>query len=89
MKLTTIYNTTECTIHIASINETYLTQHKQLTFTEYNIERKDRHTVGGGVAILIHKSLHYERIDLGYSALEYIAIHVLGAAPRKANLQIV
>lgn len=51
--------------HITIITETWL--HAEVSDSEvippnYKIIRKDKHTCGGGVAIILTKNLHYNRM---------------------------
>ena len=53
-------------IHIATINETWLTKDNEhlLNIPDYNVIKKNRiGKKGGGVCILVHKSLYYKELD--------------------------
>ena len=51
-------------VSVCSVNETWLTKSKNLTIPNYNIVRKDRDSKGGGVLLLIHKSILFEEIQI-------------------------
>ncbi|RNA11678.1 AP-like endonuclease reverse transcriptase [Brachionus plicatilis] len=63
--------------HIFSINETWLKPNKELNFPNYSIVRKDRtDSVGGGVALLIKKTIPFEEISLDNFNTESIGIRI-------------
>ena len=59
-------------IHICSINETWLKPGKTLNFPFYKIFRKDRSTQGGGVCLLVHESIVCEQINFPFILTEEI-----------------
>ena len=68
-------------IHIATINETWLSKDNEhlLNIPDYNVIKKNRiGKKGGGVCILVHKSLYYKEIDainnLKFKHIEQISI---------------
>lgn len=57
-------------IHIASLNETFFKSNHKPYFTNYFIYRNDRiQTVGGGVALLIHKTIAHTILPLTKTTL--------------------
>ena len=70
-------------IHIATINETWLTKDNEhlLDIPDYNVIKKNRiGKKGGGVCILIHKSIYYKELEainnLKFSHIEQISVEV-------------
>jgi exonuclease III len=51
-------------IGICMLNETFLHPRKTIKIHNYNIVRRDRDSRGGGVCVLIHRSLFYEEIKI-------------------------
>lgn len=50
--------------HIVLLSETWLSDSTQFSISNYNIVRKDRTSCSGGVAILIHRSIKFQKIDI-------------------------
>ena len=65
-------------IDIISLNETMLKSKNIFKINNYNCVRCDRkHKRGGGVCLLIHKSIDYNVIDLNQKDdIEYVAIKI-------------
>ena len=70
-------------IHIATINETWLSKDNEhlLNIPDYNVVKKNRiGKKGGGVCILVHKSLYYKEVDtinnLKFRHIEQISIEL-------------
>ena len=67
-------------IQLLALNETKIDEsifNDEINILNYSLVRKDRTRHGGGVAIYIHKSLHYEILsDESMSELEIIAIKI-------------
>lgn len=62
--------------HIFTLSETHLDDTVYMRFRDYTMIRKDRDRQGGGVAILVHKNLAYQQIDVQQqSTNEHITIH--------------
>jgi exonuclease III len=72
-------------VDICLLNETHLVAERALRFANYVCHRTDRHTPGGGTAILVHKGVdHYAVPVSGLQYLEATAIHlVLATRPVK------
>lgn len=52
-------------VHIALLSETFLKAHNKFQVPHYDIIRKDDNSHhGGGIAILIHKSIKFQQINL-------------------------
>ena len=67
--------TNELGIHVLALNKTKLNPHvpKNLIAIEgYQVERKDRTSNGGGVAIYIRNSIKYHLFLFNYKYLQYI-----------------
>ena len=71
------------TIHVATINETWLTKDNEhcLNIPDYHAVKRNRlGKRGGGVCILIHKSLKYKEIDtintLNFKHIEHICVEI-------------
>ena len=63
-------------IDIMCLNETFLTKKKLIKIQNYKIIRRDRDGRGGGVAILIHESINFSKVDLCASSEEYVAVSI-------------
>ena len=67
-------------MHLLALNETKVDESifdDEINIANYSLLRKDRTRQGGGVAIYIHKSLHYEKLSHeSMNELEVIAIKV-------------
>lgn len=64
-------------IHVALLCETWLRPHMRFQINGYNIVRLDSGNSHNGVAILIHKSLDYRKIDTFYDdSLQNIAVRL-------------
>ena len=67
-------------IHLFALNETKIDESifdDEIKIENYSLVRKDRTRQGGGVAMYIHKSLHYETLhNNSMNELEIIAIKV-------------
>ena len=73
----------EHTIHVVTINETWLTKDNEhfLNIPDYHAVKRNRvGKRGGGVCILIHKSLNYQEIDtintLKFKHIEHICVEI-------------
>lgn len=79
---------TDYNIHIALISETHLKANKDLKFPNYSTYRKYRDTIGGGVAIIIQKSLpHYQLPNTtNDTRLEQTGVKIL--LPNNKNINI-
>ena len=75
-------------IRICSVNETWLTPSKSLTIPNYQIIRKDRPTIGGGVCLIIHNSINFQTIDTA-SSEEILAINIKSTLKNHHDLAIV
>ena len=71
------------TIHVVTLNETWLTKDNEhyLNIPDYNIVKRNRvGKKGGGVCILIHKSLNYKEMDtvnaLKFTHIEHICVEI-------------
>ena len=65
-------------INILCLNETKLQPCTNIEFDGYHTERKDHNSRGGGVAILIHNDIHYERLNtLDHYNLELVLFKVI------------
>ena len=75
-----IYVNSDC-IDILAVNETRLDDtisSGEVTVPGYALERNDRNTDGGGVALYIRNTINYERLfDLECESLEWIGIKVI------------
>ena len=52
--------------HVTGINETKIDSaidDSHIAIDEYDVIRKDRNSVGGGVALYVHKSVDFQRCD--------------------------
>ena len=68
---------TEYGIHIASINETWLTKEIKLKTNNFNLVRKDRENKSrGGVCLLIDSRISYETIDFSPLPDEAVGISI-------------
>lgn len=78
-KRTELYNLiVELDLDIIFVNETFLCNSNKFYLNNYNIIRKDRSTHGGGVAIIIRKSLTHSIFPLPETkSLEATAIKIL------------
>ena len=65
-------------VDIMSLNETFLTNNKNLFIEDYNVIRHDRaNRRGGGVCLIVHKSIEYNRINpIEYQNTEHVTITV-------------
>ena len=70
-------------IHVVTINETWLTKDNEhyLNIPDYQVVKRNRlGKRGGGVCILIHKSLNYKEIDtintLKFKHIEHICVEI-------------
>ena len=76
-------------IHVCSINETWLHPSKTLNFPNYQIFRRDRQTQGGGVCLLVHNSILCEQIIFPFSQIEEIlAIRIHGVTKDKQDIVV-
>ena len=71
------------TIHVVTLNETWLTKDNEhyLNIPDYHVVKRNRMgKKGGGVCILIHKSLNYKEIDtintLKFKHIEHICVEI-------------
>ena len=71
------------TIHVVTLNETWLTKDNEhyLDIPDYHVVKRNRMgKKGGGVCILIHKSLNYKEIDtintLKFKHIEHICVEI-------------
>ena len=71
------------TIHVVTINETWLTKDNEhfLNIPDYHAVKRNRvGKRGGGVCILIHKSLNYQEVDtintLKFKHIEHICVEI-------------
>ncbi len=72
-----ILNLTAKNQHFICINETKLSTSDSITFSNYEIIRKDRNRSGGGVAILARNDMQFESVsELDKFSLELVAIKV-------------
>lgn len=64
-------------IHIACICETRLTNADKIKLRNYEIERVDKpNNRGGGVLILIDKSINYKLLHQFQSSIEHVSIEL-------------
>ena len=63
-------------IDIMSLNETFLSEKKIIYIEDYNIIRQDRvNRKGGGVCLIVHKSIEYNRINTNeFKDIEHVTI---------------
>ena len=75
-------------IDIVSLNETWLKPKDKLSIPKYKIIRKDRRDQqGGGVCILVHQDIDFERINLAHD-VEAVSITVKNSMKNNRDLHI-
>lgn len=69
---------TNLDIQIAGLNETFFKERHKPYFQNYTLLRNDRmHRSGGGVALLIHKSISFKQLPITYtSTIENLSVEV-------------
>lgn len=63
-------------VHIAVLSETWLEEDAMITFSGYNLYRKDREDSYGGVAILVHNSIESYQCPVSLTNTGIEAVHV-------------